>query len=117
MDKRKLVLLKYLLENCGDGYKVLDTIEVMTAIGRHKDEYQQFETDIYALKSLGYIDLKYIDQENLCLSISDNSHVFQENMKIQRISRNNNRTFIIINMILSGLMAFIGAFLASLICR
>ncbi len=117
MDKRKLILLKYLLEHSGDGYKVLDTNEVINAIGKYKGDYQQFEIDIYALKSLGYIDLKYIDQDNLCLSISDNSHVFQENMKIQHISRRSNRMFIIMNMLLSGLMAFIGAFLACIIFR
>lgn len=117
MDKRKLILLKYLLENCGDGYKVLNTADVITAVGKYRGDYEQFETDIYAIKSLGYIDLKYIDRENLCLSISDNSHVFEENMKIQRVSRRSNRTFIIMNMILSGLMAFVGAFIACMIFR
>ena len=117
MDKRKLILLKYLLEHSAEGYKVLDTPEVMNAVGKYKGDYQQFETDIYALKSLGYIDLKYIDQENLCLSIADNSHVLQENMKIQRISRKSNRVFLLMNMLLSGLMAFVGAFLACIIFR
>lgn len=115
MDKRKLLLLKYLLNNCNDGYKVLDTTKVMIAIKKYKNNYENFEKDIDYLKQMNYIDLKYIDENSLCLSIMDNSRIFQENLKVNRSSKKEYFLIMILTMILSGIMAFLGSFLANII--
>lgn len=115
MDKRKLLLLKYLLINCSDGYKVLDTTIVMNAIKKYKNNYDNFEKDIDFLKQMNYIDLKYIDENSLCLSIMDNSRIFQENLKVNRSFKKEYLLLMVLTMILSGIMAFLGGFLANII--
>ena len=117
MDKRKLLLLKYLLNNCTDGYKILDTPKVMQFIKKYKQDYAMFEEDILYLKSRKYIDLKYIDQNNLCLSILDNTRVLQENLKIDSSTKKVYIRFTLLTMFLSGMMAFLGAFLAIILLK
>ena len=117
MEKRKLLLLKYLLNNCSDGYKVLDTSKVLLHLKKYKGNYELFEKDIDYLKRLNYIDLKYIDKMNLCLSIKDNSRILQENLKVEKGSKRQFLILMIVSMLISGIMSFIGAFLAVLIVR
>ena len=117
MEKRKLLLLKYLLDNCSDGYKVLDISKVISYLKKYKGNYELFEQDIEYLKRLNYIDLKYIDASNVCLSIKDNSRILQENLKVEKGTKRQFLIMIFFSMIISGLMSFIGAFLAILIVR
>lgn len=117
MDKRKLLLLKYLLDNCSDGYKVLDTQKVIQLLKKYKGSFQLFEKDIEYLKQMNYIDLKYIDDINFCLTIKDNSRILQENLKVERGSRRQFLFMMLATMLSSGIMAFLGAFFAILIIR
>ena len=117
MDKRKLLLLKYLLHNCDSGYKVLDTAKILSTCKKYKNEYAKLAEDIEFLKSYKYIDVKYIDNKNICLSMLDNTRVFQENLKSERSTRRGYLMSLIINMIFSGVMAFVGEFLAIIITR
>jgi len=117
MDKRKLLLLKYLLNHCDEGYKVLDTQKVIQAIKKYKGNYQNFEEDIEFLKSRKYIDLKYIDENNLCLAVMDNSRILQENIKMESSSKKIYLRLSLITMLISGISAFCGAFLAILLFK
>lgn len=117
MDKRKLLLLKYLLNNCSDGYKVIDTKKILSEIKKYKDNYQLLEEDIYYLKSRKYLDLKYIDENNLCLSVLDNSRILQENLKMDSATKKEYLNVTILTMLLSGIMAFLGAFLAIILFK
>lgn len=117
MDRRKLKLLQYLLENCSDGYKVLSTNAVMKVSKKYKNNFDLFSDDIKYLSQRKYIDLKYIDSDNLCVSIMDNSRILQENIKIENGSKKVLSTFMIITAILSGIFAFVGSFLAIIITR
>ncbi|MBE5738207.1 MAG: hypothetical protein E7354_00525 [Clostridiales bacterium] len=117
MDKRKLLLLKYLINNCSDGYKVLETSTILSSIKKYKNDYASLETDINFLKSRKYIDLKYIDENNMCLFVLDNSRVLQENIKIEKGNKKDLVAMMFITAFVSGIMAFIGSFLAIMIFR
>lgn len=117
MDKRKLILLKYLLDNCNHGYKVLDTKKLLSTIKKYRNNYQLLENDIEYLKQMQYIDLKYIDDINLCLCIKDNSRILQENLKVEKGSKNQSILNLILTVFVSGIMSFVGAFLAIIITR
>lgn len=117
MDKRKLLLLKYLLHNCSEGYKVLEVNKLLTAVKRYKGSFKSLEEDIMFLKQRMYIDLKYIDNDNVCLSIMDNSRIFEENIKIERNLSKNMCIYMITTMFLSGILSFLGALVATLILR
>ena len=117
MDKRKLLLLKYLLNNCSDGYKVLDTHKLMSSIKKYKQNYKLLEEDINYLKSRKYLDLKYIDENNLCLSVLDNSRILQENLKMDSSTKKEILGITMLTMFISGAMAFLGAFLAIILFK
>ncbi len=112
MDKRKLLLLKYLLNLCGDGYKVIETSSVLSSLKKYKNDYNALEKDINFLKSRKYIDLKYTDENNMCLMVLDNSRILQENIKLDNGKKNGLTYMLLINAIFSGIMAFIGSMLA-----
>ena len=117
MDKKKLLLLKYLLENCSDGYKILSTAQVLKCFKKYKNNFELLEKDIKFLSQRKYIDLKYIDVDNLCVCVMDNSRILHENIKIERGTKKELTTMLVLTMILSGIMAFLGSFLAILISR
>ena len=117
MDKRKLLLLKYFLNNCESGYKVIETSKIFSSIKKYKGNFQSLSEDINYLKQYKYIDVKYLDETNVCLSILDNSHVLQENIRSDRSVNRKHLCYMFFSMILSGLMAFVGAFLAIILTR
>jgi len=117
MDDRKLKLLKYLLDHCGEGYKVMDTQQVIAVIGKYNGSFELFEQDIEFLKQMDYIDLQHIDEDNFCLSIEDNSKIVEENIKVEKKSKKFLRYVLFLSMLVSGMMSFLGSFVASLLFR
>ena len=117
MDKRKLLLLKYLIRNCADGYKVIEINTIFSSIKKYKNNYDTLEADIMFLKSRKYIDLKYIDENNVCLFVLDNSRILQENIKIEKGNKKDLIVMMFITAISSGIMAFIGSFIAMMLFR
>lgn len=115
MEKQKLKLLNYLLNNCGEGYSVLDVSKIVSHNKRYKNNPTKLEEDINYLKSLNYIDLKYIDNESLCLSILDNSRVVQANIKTEKATKKTYLFFMFLTSVLSGIMAFLGTFIANIV--
>ena len=117
MEKRKLLLLKFLINNCGDGYKVIDVSKIYSVIKKYKGDFVLLSSDINFLSQHRYIDLKHIDETNICVSILNNSHVFEDNLKSDRSVNRKYLISILINMLFSGIMAFAGAFLAIIMTR
>lgn len=117
MNKRKLLLLRYFLNNCDGGYKVFDVSKIFLENKKYKGDYAQLEQDVNFLNTYKYIDVKYIDKASICLCILDNSKIFQENLKVSRTQHVGQVTAILITAILSGVMAFLGGFLAMLLFR
>ncbi len=116
MDKRKISLLKYLLRVCGDECKVIDTNVVLSKNKAYKS-YEQIKKDIDFFAQRRYIDLKYIDKDNICLCMLDNSRILQENLKIESNIVKKFVTMLLIFTICSLVTSFIGAGLAMLIFR
>ena len=117
MDKRKLHLLKYLLNTCDNGYKVVEVQKIFASNKKYKNNFAILQEDVNFLKSYKFIDVKYLDETNICLSILDNTRIFQENLKSERGTRKGYIISLLVNMLFSGVMAFIGAFLAIILTR
>lgn len=115
MDKRKLNLLKYLLNNCNDGYKILDVENLLIILKKYKRDSNCLLKDIKYLSTHEFIDVKYSDEQSLCLRVLDNSRVWQDNFKRDKISNKKLFTFMFFTAILSGVMAFLGAMLSIMI--
>ena len=117
MDRRKLSLLKFFLNNCNDGYKVIDITKIFEKNRKYKSIHKLLEEDIEFLKKYKYIDVKYFDEISICVAIQDNSHIFEENLKSERSVNRKAILTMIVSMLFSGFMAFWGAFLAIIITR
>jgi len=115
MDKRKLLLLKYMMSKCKDGYLILDVAKIFVAIKKYKNNFELLEKDVEYLKSFGYIDVKYLDNESVCLCILNNSNILQANLKNESSTQKKFIFYMLITAIVSGLMSFAGSFLANLI--
>lgn len=117
MDKKKILLLKYLTAMTGNGYKVLETSAILNSLNRYKKDYAELKKDIEFLRARKYIDVKYIDENNICLMVLDNSRVLQENLKIEHGNKKSLFIMMILTSVISGIMAFLGSFLAIIILR
>jgi hypothetical protein len=117
MDKRKLRLLRFFVNNCDSGYKVIDVPKIYSVIKKYKNNFELFSSDINFLKQHKYIDVKYLDDVNVCLSVLDNSHILQDNIKSDRSVNKKFLLSLTFNAIFSGIMAFLGAFFAIIITR
>ena len=117
MDKRKICLLKYLSKNCGDDYKVLDTKKILSSLKKYKGNFDTLKKDIMYFSRRKYIDLKYFDQDNVCLSVQDNLHILEENLKVEEGLRKKFVTMLTIFSIVSCATSFLGAFLAIILVR
>ena len=117
MDKRKLSVLNFFLNNCGDGYKVIDIANIFEKNKKYKSNFKLLEEDIDFLKKYKFIDVKYFDDISICLSIMDNSNIFQANLRSSRSDNRKNQLTMVVSMFFSGFMAFLGAFLAIIITR
>jgi len=115
MEKRKLLLLKYLINHSKEGYIVLDVAKIFSAIRKYKGNFENLKNDVDYLKSLHYIDVKYLDNDSICLSVLDNSRILQANIKNESSTQKKFIFYMSISALLSGVMAFIGAFLANII--
>ncbi len=117
MDRKKLSLLKFFLNNCNEGYKVIDITKILEKIKHYKSNFKLLEEDIDFLKKYKYIDVKYFDEISICVAIQDNSHIFEENLKSERTVNRRAILTMIVSMLFSGFMAFLGAFLAIILTR
>ena len=102
MDKRKILLLKYLSKQCNENYKVLECGTILKSIKSYKNNFELLKKDMNYLNQYKYIDLKYIDQDNVCLIIKDNSRIIQENLKIESSTNKKMFYFLLLFSILSG---------------
>ena len=97
MDKRKLSVLNFFLNNCGDGYKVIDIANIFEKNKKYKSNFKLLEEDIDFLKKYKFIDVKYFDDISICLSIMDNSNIFQANLRSSRsVNRKNLVCFLVV---------------------
>ena len=90
---------------------------ILKSIKSYKNNFELLKKDMNYLNQYKYIDLKYIDQDNVCLIIKDDSRIIQENLKVGSFTNIQMFYFLLLFSILSGVFAFIGAGLAILILR
>ena len=112
MNKRRLLLLKYLLNNSNEGFKIFDSQKVMTISKKYKNNFELFCEDIKYLAKMKYIDVKYIDELNVCLSVLGNSLILQESIKKSSKSSKKLVLLMMVMAILCGIMSFVGSFIA-----
>lgn len=119
LDKKTLITLKVLNLICEDDvYKVVDYDGLMSHFPKKvKCDKSKLEDVLNYLKAGQYIDIKYSQDDTYCLCVMPKGKMFLEDTDsdIKTMSRFTKLLFAC--SITSGIMAFLGAFLAIMILK
>lgn len=112
MDKQIIKLINKLLKLCdNDSYKVLEYNQLSDA------KVEILQKDLEYLKEHEYIDVKYSDESVICLSVLNKARQINEQTDMKRYSISQVTKMLFLSGLFSGIMAFIGAFVAMLIIK
>ena len=114
LDKKSLKVLKVLNSICEEGtYKVIDYNNLIEKFGTEKKTTKLGLDQILDHLKLGqYIDIKYAENNTYCLSVLPKGRViFEEESSLSK-TKFHTRVTAFFTIMCSGIMAFLGAFLA-----
>lgn len=114
LDKKTSATLKILNAICEEGtYKVIDYNSLIEKFpARYKTTKEALEQNLDYLKTGQYIDIKYAENDTYCLSVLPKGRMILEDNSREAKSILWANKILVLSMITSGIMAFLGAFLA-----
>ena len=114
LDKRSEKLLKYINNLGGESYKVIELVEILDKLPK-KYHYtiKDIQNILKFLEEREYIDIKFVDDKNMCVAALPKGRTYFENILQQNQITKAYRRLFISSMIVSGLMAFLGALIAT----
>ena len=118
LDEKEKFVLKYILSECGDEYKVIykDDLEDFFA-SKFCGKKLHIEQILNHLKNMNYIDIKYFDDEKFCLRCFQQSKAIFEKENIEKIKIKKIKVDAIMLIVFVFIFAFFGAFLGTIICN
>ena len=118
LDQKENEILSYIVSECDDGYKVMykDDFEDFFVSKFGKTKKLRLEQILTHLKNLNYVDIKYMDEEKVCVCATEQSKLLfedeiKEKSKIKKIKQ---KIAILLAFVL--IFALIGSFLGTLLC-
>ena len=115
LDKQNYKIVKKLQKLCPDGtYKVFEIQELCELFKNSKDA---LDNNFKYLKNNEFIDIKYSDESVVCLCVLPKARQLEEQERLKSYSHVNVMKMMLITGIFSGIMAFLGAFIAMLIIK
>ena len=114
LDKNTLTTLKTLCNICeDDGYKVIDYNNLIAKLpAKFKVEKDELDQNLEYLQGGKFIDIKYAENDTYCLCILPKARVILEDETLENKTILRANKMLVLTMFASGLMAFLGAFLA-----
>lgn len=114
MDKITEKLLKIINELCQENsYKVFENSEILSKMPKKYNlGVEDLKNMIKYLAERDYIDVKFIDDKNLCVASLPKGRLHFENILNQNKTTSAYRKLFLASIMVSGIMAFLGAFLA-----
>lgn len=114
LDKKTLATLKVLCNICENGgYKVIEFNNLINKIpAKFKPTKEGLDQNLEYLKSGQYIDIKYAENDTYCLCVLPKSLAILEDKTLENKTISRANKMLILTMFTSGVMAFLGAFLA-----
>lgn len=119
MDLRTEKFFELINDLCKDGnYKVLEIEEILSLLPKkYHFTYKDLQNMLKYLSEHDFIDVKFVDEKSLCVASLPKGRLHLENqLKEDRASTTYKKLFIA-SMVVSGLMSFIGAFVATLLLK
>ena len=116
LDKFGLKLLNILLSTSENSeYVVISFEEIKSKFTKKEINDTILENTINYLNNNGYIKIKYIDEIEMCYAVLSKARQESENFLIEKKSKKSAGKLMVLNIILSCISAFVGAFMAILI--
>ena len=113
LDKLCKKILKLLIELCSDSsYSIIEITEILVGLGG-KVDVELLMKYITHMSNNQYIDVKYIDDKQVCLAIMPKAKGLDEENKNKKKATNKYLRMAIIMAIISAISGFVGAFLGS----
>ena len=118
LDQKENGILSYIVSECDDGYKVIykDDFEDFFVSKFGKTKKLRLEQILTHLKNLSFVDIKYIDEEKVCVCPTEQSKILFEDEKKEKLKIKKNRLKIVILLVFVFIFALIGSFLGTLLC-
>lgn len=119
LDVRTEKFFELINELCKDGnYKVLEVAEVLEMLPKkYNFTFEDIQNMLKYLSERDYVDVKFVDEKSLCVASLPKGRLHLENQLKENKTAYAFRRLFIGSMIVSGLMAFLGAFVATLILK
>ncbi len=119
LNKKSLKVLKVLSSICEDGtYKVIEYENLIQKLSIEKNSSKMVIDQILDnLKVCQYIDIKYAENNTYCLSVLPKGRMIIEEKSMFLKSQKTTNLMLFATMLFSGIMAFIGAFLAVILFK
>ena len=115
LDKENFKIIKKLEKVCNNGaYKVFDFSELCKMFNVNLDS---LNNNLKYLKTNEFIDIKYSDDNEICLCLLPKSRQLEEQQEQKTYSHLNVMKVMLYSGLLSGILAFLGAFVAVLIIK
>lgn len=119
LDKKTAVTLKVLNALCEEEtYKVIDYNSLIEKFpNKYKATKESLEQNLEYLKAGGYIDIKYAENDTYCLCVLPKGRITLEDSSRESKSAFRFNQMLVITTLASGIMAFLGAFLAIMLFK
>lgn len=119
LDRKSFKVLKVLNSICEEGtYKVIDYDSLIEKITGDKGSNKLAIDQILEHLKIGqYIDIKYAENSTYCLSVLPKGRmIIEESINSSKTQKRSN-LMLALTVVFSGVMAFVGAFLAILLFK
>ena len=117
LDLRTEKFFELLNELCKDGnYKVLEIEEILSMLPKkYHFSYKDLQNMLKYLSEHDFIDVKFVDEKSLCVASLPKGRLHLENQLKEDRAANTYKKLFIASMVVSGLMSFVGAFVATIL--
>lgn len=112
------LILKYVYNECGTNYKILEFEDFEDYLQNlHTNGLYDIKKILQSLEGKEFISIKYIDNNNVCLCITELGKQILYNESNEKVKHRKNRLETVFLTLLICFFAFLGAFLGTIICN
>lgn len=118
LEKKSRRLLEYINNECGEGaYKIFEFADIKKDLHSSRYDADSIAEIVKYLAEHDYIKLKYIDEENMCVTNTPRGRVFHEESRSLRYEESYRKRTVALVFLSSFLGAFLGAIAAIIVMR
>ncbi len=115
---QKIITVLNEISDNSSTYKIFSLSDIITKLGKkYKVDAVNMIKNLEYLAERDYIDIKYIDEKDVCLALLSKARIHDEEVKQVKKEKLAYMKLAVISSICSAVSAFLGGFLAFLIMK